>query len=485
MAVARTSGGTLLVFLVVLAGVGTAVGHSVGRKSFPQLTLPRACPLPHHVPKFPGVASLRFAMVHDVLTERYPRHGPVYYQERVRLTRLALAAEEAAMSGKPTPKYFELIDDLGVGLDLLGQHEQSISLLRDKLKKQKELGHSGMDLYGSYANLGTFIILWEIHEGLADKEKARAGLTEGLGLIKQAIAINPQSHFGREVWQAAILKHLLAVLDDPEIAAKTDMVGHDLNEQPLINPFLGRGTARRHGWASVCGEARRYLERPVEEQDAKELKRFRGYISTVRRHNVDEDERAKINRAEPAPFDEPTLGIVGMWRIGGGPNPFFAIALGELMSGVGQNYIAWNAYERARMMAGAIGSDAVQRKFREVCDRRQQEIELGLPETERDQLRPSFRKHLERGLAYQKACQDYEARKIHEGTAADDPHFYDAFDAEQGPIASPVGDEDRFLPADDDAGFSPGPTLLGAGVFAFLGCLFVLFLDRCTPPAPA
>lgn len=471
MAKARTSRVTMLVFLVVLAGFGAAVGQSVARQYFAQRPPPRACPLPHHVPKFPGVASLRFAMVHDVLTERYPRHAPAYHQERVRLARLALAAEH-----KPTPRHFELIDDLGVGLDLLGQHEQSIALLRDKLKTQKELGHSGMDLYGTYANLGTFLILWEIHEGLADQEKARAGLTEGLALIEKAIEINPQSHFGREVWQAAILRYLLALLDDPELPVKTDMVGHDLVDTDW------RGRARTRGWASECGEAQRYLDRPVAEQSAEGLGRFRAYITRVQQRP--DDVIARDKRTRFPPFDEPTLGIVGMWRIGGGPNPFFAIALGELMMDAGQSYIAWNAYERARMMAGAVGPDRVQDKFRALCAQRQAMIERRLPESERAQLRPAFQKHLERGLAYQKAYQAYEARKIAEGALIDDPHFYDAFDAAEGPIASPVGDEDRFLPADDEESISPAAMLLGAGVFAFLGCLLVLMLDRSTPSAP-
>jgi hypothetical protein len=35
----------------------------------------RVYPPPHHVPKYLDGISLRFAMVHDVLHGRYPRHG--------------------------------------------------------------------------------------------------------------------------------------------------------------------------------------------------------------------------------------------------------------------------------------------------------------------------------------------------------------------------------------------------------------------------
>ena len=33
----------------------------------------------------------------------------------------------------------------------------------------------------------------------------------------------------------------------------------------------------------------------------------------------------------PVAFDEPTLGIIGMWRLCGGAHPYFALALGETM----------------------------------------------------------------------------------------------------------------------------------------------------------
>ena len=40
--------------------------------------------LPHHLPKYPAGLSFRFAMAHDVIHERYPRHGPAYLRERER-----------------------------------------------------------------------------------------------------------------------------------------------------------------------------------------------------------------------------------------------------------------------------------------------------------------------------------------------------------------------------------------------------------------
>jgi hypothetical protein len=477
MAPRPLSGLLVLLFLLAFASVGAALGVSFGPQLLPQLQVsPGPCPLPHHVPKYPGVASLRFAMVHDVLSERYPKHGRAYYEERNRRTRLALKEEDGRMArsdGKPTRRYFELIDDLGVGLDLLGRHAESVALLRDKLKRQQALGHEGMDLYPTYANLGTFIILWEIHEGFADKEKAKAGLNEGLKLIHQAIAINPRSHFGREIWQAVILEYLLAMLEDPELVVQFDMVGNALGE-------TGSGRSwNPRGWSGQCAAAFAYLQKPEAEQDAARLAEFRHYITQLY-PDARWKEKVKASQTGPVPFDEPTLGIIGMWRLGGGPNPFFAVALGEIMLRVGQAYTAWNAYERAYLLADALGPETVRDKFKQHCRLRQERIEKALPVEDVPRLRPSFAMHLQKGMQYQQAYQEYEQRRIREGAALGDPRFYDAFDAEHGSIASPVGDEDRFLPDDDPSKARALPLLLlGAGIFACAGVLIIRAGERC------
>src|SRR5262249_56797563 len=83
--------------------------------------------------------------------------------------------------------------------------------------------------------------------------------------------------------------------------------------------------------------------------------------------------------------------------------------------------------------------------------------------------------------------------------ALDDPHFYDAFDAEHGPVASPVGPEDKFIAERQPfvAGlggerfFSPAVlprALLFAGVSAFAGACALWFIDflfrALTPDTP-
>ena len=49
---------------------------------------------------------MRFAMVHDVIHERFPRHGSAYYEERNRRVSAALKEEEAKAGRTPKQSDF-------------------------------------------------------------------------------------------------------------------------------------------------------------------------------------------------------------------------------------------------------------------------------------------------------------------------------------------------------------------------------------------
>ena len=125
-----------------------------------------------------------------------------------------------------------------------------------------------------------------------------------------------------------------------------------------------------------------------------ELSKIRDYVTKVGSEGDWKSVPVPSHR-EPVPFDEPTLGIVGMWRLGGGANPHFALALGEVMTRVGQRYIAWCAYERAALLAGQFWPDrGVQQGLVDHCRKRQAVIEGQLPADERPRLRPRFQAEL-------------------------------------------------------------------------------------------
>src|SRR4051812_23035114 len=91
--------------------------------------------------------------------------------------------------------------------------------------------------------------------------------------------------------------------------------------------------------AVVAGKA-------IDEQERAYLRQFIAVVGAETRWRDD----THNYQLERVPFDEPVLGIVGMWRYGGGANPHFSLALAETMLRVGQRHIAWSAYERTRRL---------------------------------------------------------------------------------------------------------------------------------------
>src|SRR5438067_8595441 len=75
-------------------------------------------PLPHHVPKYPAGLAFRFAMAHDVIHERYPKHGPAFWSERERRSRDKLARLEADSAAA-----LNATDDLAVALHRQGHSD--------------------------------------------------------------------------------------------------------------------------------------------------------------------------------------------------------------------------------------------------------------------------------------------------------------------------------------------------------------------------
>lgn len=85
----------------------------------------RDFPLPHHVPQYVGGLSFRFAMIHDVLHERFEKHGAAWYEHRNRLNQQRLETlTETDRSRWP------IIDDLAAGMDRMGQPGEAVKLMR-------------------------------------------------------------------------------------------------------------------------------------------------------------------------------------------------------------------------------------------------------------------------------------------------------------------------------------------------------------------
>jgi hypothetical protein len=364
-----------------------------------------------------------------------------------------------------------LLDDLGSGLEFLDDHEEAIRVLRGKLEQQESHGFEGRQLYTTYANLGTFLIHGSFAKARSGDPAAKKNLREGLDFIRKSIAVNPQAHFGRETWQAAAVEYMLAAIENPALVLKYDMIGDRLDQ--VVDPSQTHwGNAERWGGMGMNRDAAHFLEHSTSGTSPNY---FRSFITRVGAEQGWK-EAGPTSHTKPVPFDEPALGIIGMWRLGGGANPHFGLALGEIMMRVGQRYLAWTSYERATQMAERFWPEpSIQQRFVYHCRDRQRIIEGELPNEDWKGRRKQFDDELNFGRSYQKAYQDYEAKRIEEGASIDDPDFYRAFHAEHGPIASLVGDEDRYLVRGGGLGLHIpyAAMVLFSGIFA-IGTSWVL-----------
>jgi hypothetical protein len=476
-------------------GVGELLGGSRPALDHPELV--EYAPMPHHVPKAAGGISFRIAMVHDVIHERFARHGAAYHRERNRVAREKLKEQRPNVEAG-----FLLTDDLAAGLARLGKYDEAIPVMRDKLARQRASGVDGARLYTSYANLGTFLLQDNFDNAAGGDEDARERFGEGVRLIRRAIEANPQAHFGREQWQAAYGEFLLAAMDDPSLLTKFDFLGNqlDLSIEEILNRgsnWLQRSYGRPYSRLFSSGEARydvpAFFQPGAVEDPAQweEVSRAREFIVKVGAEPGWDDVDVPSHRVS-VPFDEPCLGIVGMWRQGAGANPHFALALAETMLRVGQRYVAWAAYERASRLADQFWPDDEMKRFlRDHCRKRQKQIEETLthqeagrhawqhvsprpPDGTVEGLRPAFEEELAYGEAYQKAYQKYEQEKIAAGGSILDAKFFDDFFEGREPIASPSGPEEAFpyVPREKLAWHAVKGQLawatLGAGVAAML-----------------
>ena len=122
----------------------------------------------------------RFPDTLELITGKFLRHSPEFYEWRVADRRKKLAADPANVA---------LLDDLAVALDKLGRHAEAIETAErtEKLRPGR---------YETAANLATFLF----HDGRPD---------QSLPVVGRALAINPDAHFGREKYQKSLTEYVL------------------------------------------------------------------------------------------------------------------------------------------------------------------------------------------------------------------------------------------------------------------------------------
>ena len=159
-----------------------------------------------------------------VITGRFPRNPPLYYQMRL---------ERVTAQLKTHPDDLAAYDDAGVACDRLGRGDEAIAWMDKKKQQLDRLDPKSPDLkehrYRYHANLGTFLAHCWVRQG-GDRSKLD-DVKRSRDEIAAAIAINPNAHFGREKYQLKVIEW---IIDPPSSAGDQylpNLLG--LDPQPL------------------------------------------------------------------------------------------------------------------------------------------------------------------------------------------------------------------------------------------------------------
>ena len=118
---------------------------------------------------------------------------------------------------KKDPDNPALLDDLSVSYEKTGQTQLAIDTLQSVL-------HTYPNRYETLANLGTFYIHHQEYH-------------KGLELLKKAIKINPEAHYGREIYQIKVVEYLLSLNKKPPFV-------FPIQKDKDFSDFLLRGVAK-------------------------------------------------------------------------------------------------------------------------------------------------------------------------------------------------------------------------------------------------
>jgi hypothetical protein len=139
----------------------------------------------------------------QVVTGRFERNPPLFYEVRLKRVTAQL---------KKDPAQLDLYDDAAVASDRLGRSDEAIHWIELKHKQLAPFNSKDKSLrehwYRYYANGGTFWVHRWIRDG-ADRSKI-AEMKTAAGMIKRAIEIKPNAHFGREKYQLKAMQWIVA-----------------------------------------------------------------------------------------------------------------------------------------------------------------------------------------------------------------------------------------------------------------------------------
>ena len=178
----------------------------------------------------------------EAIVGRFDRFPARYYEMRLERVSGLLATEPDALAA---------YDDAGVACERLGRGDEAIEWMGRKRAALDRLAARGeVDAHHEYtylANLGTFHVHRRLRSGA--KADATLDLEEGRDLLRAAIELNPDAHFGRERWQLMGVEWLVELAATPLI--QSSEVGPAATFLPIGTdggPWLGRNELEKAGY---------------------------------------------------------------------------------------------------------------------------------------------------------------------------------------------------------------------------------------------
>jgi len=148
-----------------------------------------------------------------IVTGRFERNPPLYYELRLKRVTAELRTD---------PGQLENYDNAGVACDHLKRHDEALAWMAKKKLQLDRMPHGTAErrehMYRYLANTGTFWSHRWIRNGA--NRKRISEMKTARKFIAEAIALNPNAHFGREKYQ---LRAMDWVISPPAKPTKAEM----------------------------------------------------------------------------------------------------------------------------------------------------------------------------------------------------------------------------------------------------------------------
>lgn len=159
----------------------------------------------------------------EILVGRFERPPPEHFEMR-----LARVTEELSAGAE-----LNLFDDAAVACDRLGRSDEAIEWMVRKRETLDRLQSSDPEHeYRYLANLGTF----HAHRWLSGDRLDPGDLERARNLIRAAIKLNPEAHFGRERYQLIAIETLLDSTTKTETKPERESIVSRIFEGQVNDP---------------------------------------------------------------------------------------------------------------------------------------------------------------------------------------------------------------------------------------------------------